>query len=94
MEADGSAHQPRQPGGDGGQMPPDAESPQPGESAAQDDEDLPEVNTQLRTCTVYILIIRWSRLKRGGAGGFSRKQSGNRRLCLIWINSLLRTNIY
>lgn len=49
-------------------MPPDAESPQPGESAAQDDEDLPEVNIQRHTCTVYILIIRCSRLNRGGFG--------------------------
>lgn len=71
-------------------MSPDAEGPQPGESAAQDDEDLPEVNVQPHTCTVYILIIE----QRRGAGGFSRKQGGNRRLCLIWINSLLRTNIY
>lgn len=86
MAADGSAHQPRQPGGDGGEMSPDAESPQPGESAAQDDEDLPEVNIQLRTCTVICLNYP---LVKTGAGGSGQKQRENRRVCLIWINCLL-----
>lgn len=43
LEANSSAHQPRQPRGDSCEVPPDAESPQPGKSSPQDDENLPTV---------------------------------------------------
>lgn len=55
VEADGSAHQPGQPRGDGGQVSPDAEGPEPGESAAQDDEDLPEVNVSASVLLIFAI---------------------------------------
>ena len=43
MAADGPEDQPGEPRGDGHQVPPDAEGPEPGECSAQHDEDVPEV---------------------------------------------------
>lgn len=53
VETDGSAHQPGQSRGDGGQVSSDAEGPKPGESAAQVDEDLPEVNISASALLIF-----------------------------------------
>ena len=62
MAGDGPAHQPSQPGGDGRQVPPDAEGAQPGEPPAQDHENIPEVSdlAQIGTFPLrWVTMHRW-----------------------------------
>lgn len=57
LEANSSAHKPRQPRGDSCEMSFNAKSPQPGESAAKHDEDLPKVKESTRTQNIKNHIV-------------------------------------